>query len=133
MFSPDKIKVLVVDDLHPAFMEQMNPGIFEIFYQPQIEANQIADQLMDMDILVVRSKVKVNKSLCGKANKLKMIVRAGAGMDNIDLEWAKSEGIECINAAGSNRQAVGEQALDMLLSLQSNVNGAVCFRVALAE
>ena len=57
-----------------------------------------------------------------KAKNLKFIARAGSGLENIDVEFAKSENIECFNASEGNRQAVAEHSLGMILSLFNNLN-----------
>lgn len=118
----DKIRILVVDDLHPSFMEKLHPTAFEITYTPEIKSSQINAALLDKDALVVRSKAFIDRDICTGAEQLKLIARAGAGMDNIDLEWCREKGITVLHASGANSNAVGEQALGMLLNLMSNIS-----------
>jgi D-3-phosphoglycerate dehydrogenase len=73
------------------------------------------------DGVVIRSKIKITKDIIDKATKLKFIARAGAGMENIDVEYAVQKGIKCLHAPEGNRDAVAEQAIGMLLALFNNL------------
>jgi D-3-phosphoglycerate dehydrogenase len=73
------------------------------------------------DGIVIRSKIKITKEIIDKATNLKFIARAGAGLENIDVIYAQSKGILCLHAPEGNRDAVGEHALGMLLSLFNNL------------
>ncbi|PLX23712.1 MAG: hydroxyacid dehydrogenase, partial [Salinivirgaceae bacterium] len=82
------------------------------------ECLQIIDQY---DGIIIRSKFIIDDPFLEKATKLKFIGRVGAGMENIDVEAAEKRGIKCFNSPEGNRDAVGEQALGMLLALQNNL------------
>lgn len=116
-----RIKILIVDDLHPLFFENIGKQRFEIVYKPDIQADAVREALFDTDVLVVRSKVRVNSELCSGNPRLRLIARAGSGMDNLDTDWLEHSGIAFINTAGANRQAVAEHTLGMLLSLMSKI------------
>lgn len=73
------------------------------------------------DGVVIRSKIKITKEIIDTAVRLKFIARAGAGMENIDVEYAESKGIQCIHAPEGNRDAVAEHAVGMLLALFNNL------------
>ena len=64
----------------------------------------------DYQGVITRSKITFNKELLDKAKQLKFIGRVGAGMENIDVEYAEQKGIRCFNAPEGNRDAVGEHA-----------------------
>jgi len=119
-----KYKLLIIDDLHSCFFEQKGMDQFEIIYKPDIKPEEVQNALKNVDALIVRSKVKVDSEVCKFANKLRLVARAGAGMDNLDSEWLSSKGIVYINAAGANAQAVAEQTLGMLLNLLANISKA---------
>jgi D-3-phosphoglycerate dehydrogenase len=74
------------------------------------------------DGLAIRSKFQVDKAFIDRAQNLRFICRAGAGMDNIDEEYALDKGIKLINAPEGNMDAVGEHAIGLLLSLMNNIN-----------
>lgn len=76
------------------------------------------------DGVVIRSRFKIDKTFLDSAKNLKFIARVGAGLESIDVEYAEQLGIKLIAAPEGNRNAVGEQALGMLLSLFNNLNKA---------
>jgi D-3-phosphoglycerate dehydrogenase len=73
------------------------------------------------DGVVIRSKFTIDKSFLSKAFNLKFIARSGSGLENIDLDAAKSKGVRVFNSPEGNRNAVGEHALGMLLMLFNNL------------
>lgn len=81
-----------------------------------------ADDLIDIDVLLVRSITKVNKDLLSKANKLKFVGTATAGFDHIDTKALEEKGIAFSNAQGCNKISVGEYVLSSLLLLQQMFN-----------
>ncbi len=86
--------------------------------------DELVNLIPEYDCLVIRSKFKINAELIDKAIKLKCIARAGAGMENIDVDYAQQKGIVCVHAPEGNRDAVGEHAVAMLLNLFNNINRA---------
>ncbi|MCI5576423.1 MAG: 4-phosphoerythronate dehydrogenase [Succinivibrio sp.] len=76
-----------------------------------------ADDLVDVDVLIIRSITKVNEDLLSKANKLKFVGTATAGMDHIDTALLDKKGIAYSNAQGSNCESVGDYILSVLLVL----------------
>lgn len=122
--SIQKLNVLIVDDLHPAFFELISSDLFNITYLPRIQSADIGSALNDQDILILRSKVYVDADLCSLANRLKLVVRAGSGLDNLDTKWLSENDILFFNTAESNAQAVAEQTLGMLLNLMANIGKA---------
>jgi D-3-phosphoglycerate dehydrogenase / 2-oxoglutarate reductase len=114
--------ILIVDDLHPVFIEQTEALGYTCDYRPAIKLDEALAILPDYDGLVIRSKFQVDQAVLNAATKLRFIARAGAGMDNIDEEYARQKGIALLNAPEGNRDAVGEHAIGMLLSLMNNLN-----------
>ena len=117
----NKINILVIDDLHSCFMEQAGMQNFNITYLPGINPADVPLALTDKHVLIVRSKVNVNKELCIYANSLQLVARAGSGLDNLDIDWLDSKNINYISTPEANSQAVAEQTLGMLLSLLANI------------
>jgi len=115
------MKVLFIDSTNDALVEILQRNKFECSYQPNITEAEIINVISNYDGVVTRSKITFNKELIDKADKLKFIGRVGAGMENIDVEYAESKGITCLNAPEGNREAVGEHAVAMLLNLFNNL------------
>ncbi|WP_158825566.1 2-hydroxyacid dehydrogenase [Mucilaginibacter lacusdianchii] len=120
----DNSKLLIVDDLHPIFIEQTEALGYTCDYRPTIKLEEALTILPNYEGLVIRSKFQVDKAVLDTASNLRFIARAGAGMDNIDEAYAQQKGITLLNAPEGNRDAVGEHAIGMLLSLMNNFNRA---------
>jgi D-3-phosphoglycerate dehydrogenase len=117
-----KKSILIVDDIHPVFIEQAEALGYTCDYQPTIKADEAYGILNQYDGMVIRSKFQVDKQVIDIAPNLRFICRAGAGMDNIDEEYATAHNITLINAPEGNSDAVGEHAIGLLLSLMNNIN-----------
>ena len=117
-----KNNILIVDDIHPVFIEQAEAMGFNCNYQPAIKPAEAFAIIHEYVGLVIRSKFQVDKGVVDLATNLRIICRAGAGMDNIDEDYAVSKGIALINAPEGNSDAVGEHAIGLLLSLMNNIN-----------
>ena len=114
-------KILIVDDLHPVFKEEAARLGYQCDDHPDFSKAQTLAVIADYTGLVIRTKFQVDRDIIDAATGLKFIGRAGAGMDNVDEEYAASKGILCINAPEGNRDAVAEHAIGMLLALMNNL------------
>ena len=119
-----KNNILIVDDIHPIFMERAEAMGYHCDYRPTIKPDEALQIIGNYDGLVMRSKFKLNKQYIDAGVNLRFVCRAGAGMDNIDEAYAEEKGITLINAPEGNMDAVGEHAVGMLLSLMNNFNTA---------
>ncbi|MTI40139.1 phosphoglycerate dehydrogenase [Fulvivirga lutimaris] len=90
-------------------------------YKPNIKKEDVAQQLAGYDGVVVRSKVFIDKDLLKYADNLKFICRAGAGIDNLDVDYIESRGMKIINAPEGNRNALAEHTVGLLFSLLNNI------------
>ena len=115
-----KGKILIVDDLHPAFKENATAMGYLVDDRPDITRAETISIIGDYEGIAVRTKFLIDKALIDTATKLKFVARAGAGLDNIDEAYASQKQIQLLNAPEGNRDAVGEHALGMLLSLMNN-------------
>ncbi len=111
--------ILIIDEVHEIFLEKLNAH--KIIYVPNINLSDLPEQLSIATILVLRSKLILDKSWIDQAPKLKLVGRLGSGMDNIDEDYARKKGIVCLNAPEGNRNAVSEQTIATILSLLTNV------------
>lgn len=118
------MKILFADTVHPFLQEELakRNHICETAYtKTKAEILQI---IHEFDGIIIRSRFIIDKEFLEKAIKLKFIARAGSGLENIDVKFAESKGIKCLNAPEGNRQAVAEHAVGMLLGLFNHLNRA---------
>ena len=118
------MKILHLDANHPLLIEMLKEAGFqndENFTTPKSEIESIIHQY---DGIVIRSRFTLDKNFLNFCRNLKFIARVGAGLESIDCHYAESLGIKLIAAPEGNRNAVGEHALGMLLSLFNNLNKA---------
>ncbi len=118
------MKVLHLDTNHPLLIQQLSAAGFQNHEDYTSSKSEIEKKINLYDGLIIRSRFSIDASFLDKANNLKFIGRVGAGLENIDCDYALSKGIELIAAPEGNRNAVGEHALGMLLSLFNKLNKA---------
>ena len=119
-----KQKVLFVDTAHPKLIEDINELGFESVNIPEITREQLLEIIGEYVGIIIRSRILLDKEMLEKANNLRFIGRVGAGMENIDEEFARSKNIQCFNSPEGNRQAVAEHTLGMLLNLLHKLHTA---------
>ncbi|WP_224484008.1 2-hydroxyacid dehydrogenase [Robertkochia aurantiaca] len=115
------MKVLHLDTNHPLLIESLEKMGFtntEAYTQSREEVLKI---LHEYDGLVIRSRFPIDKTFLDAATRLKFIGRVGAGLENIDVAYARKKGVALYNAPEGNRNAVGEHALGMLLALMNKM------------
>lgn len=110
------MKVLFADSAHPSLNEILLSAGFSCDH-PTIDRKEALTILQHYDGVVIRSRFKFDREMLDAGKNLKFIARVGAGMENIDVDYAKSLGIACLNAPEGNRNAVAEHALAMILAL----------------
>ena len=115
--TPSKPKVLIIDDMHESIVPLLTENGFEPHYKPMVAAREVPELLAGYEVLFLRSKLPVTAEVLAKASALKVIGRAGAGLDLIDLEEVKKRNISLVHASEGNRDAVAEHAVGMLLCL----------------
>ncbi|MBT3547655.1 MAG: hydroxyacid dehydrogenase [Flavobacterium sp.] len=118
------MKILHLDTNHSTLLEQLYDAGFENHEDYTSSKTEIEKKVHDYDGIIIRSRFSIDQSFLEKAINLKFIGRVGAGLENIDIDYAYSRGIELIAAPEGNRNAVAEHALGMLLSLFNNLNNA---------
>lgn len=115
-----KGKILIVDDLHPAFKDAAIQMGYEVDDKPLITRAETLAIIKNYEGIAVRTKFLIDQELLGLADNLKFVARAGAGLDNIDEAYAEKRNIQLLNAPEGNSDAVGEHAVGLLLSLMNN-------------
>lgn len=119
-----EIKVLHIDSNHPTLWNQLEQFGFQNEADYTSTKEEIEAKIENYNGIVIRSRFKIDKAFIDKAKNLDFIARVGAGLESIDCDYATSKNIHLIAAPEGNRNAVGEQALGMLLSLFNNLNKA---------
>src|SRR5919205_620026 len=116
------MKILVAEPVAPAAVQllQAQPGWDIIVSNPK----EYAQHLATCDALVVRSAVKVNQDVLSKAPKLRVIGRAGVGVDNVDLSAATHAGVLVMNTPGGNAVSVAEHTIAFMLCLARGIPNA---------
>lgn len=118
------MKVLHLDTNHSTLLKQLYDAGFENHEDYTSSKTEIEKKVHDYDGIIIRSRFSIDQSFLEKAINLKFIGRVGAGLENIDIDYAYSRGIELIAAPEGNRNAVGEHSLGLLLSLFNKLNKA---------
>jgi len=118
------MKVLIVDSCHPVLKQKFEEAGFVCEYSKDITKDKALNIISQYDGLIIRSKFIIDKKFLDLAENLKFIGRVGAGLENIDVQYANEKGIKCFNSPEGNRDAVGEHAIGMLLSLFNNLYNA---------
>tara|TARA_B110000003_G_scaffold2694_1_gene2878 strand:+ start:17800 stop:18747 length:948 start_codon:yes stop_codon:yes gene_type:complete len=118
------VKILHVDTNHPLIIQELSKAGFENFQDYTSSKKEIEDKIHKFDGVIIRSRFSIDQSFLDKAGNLKFIGRVGAGLENIDCDYAKYKGVELIAAPEGNRNAVAEHTLGMLLSLFNKLNKA---------
>lgn len=117
------IKILVTDGMEKNAVNKLKAQGFEVeekFY----EREELKEKIQEIDVIVVRSATKIDKDIINQAlktNKLKLIIRAGVGLDNIDVLYAEKNGINVRNTAGASTNAVAELVLGQMLVLARQI------------
>ncbi|MDB0437957.1 D-2-hydroxyacid dehydrogenase [Clostridioides difficile] len=104
-------------------LRELDFNVIEEFYEKDV----LGDKLKDVDVLVVRSATKVTKDVIDKAlegKKLKLIVRGGVGLDNIDVKYAEANGIKVMNTPNASSISVAELTIGQLFVLARFINTA---------
>ncbi|MFA6414270.1 MAG: NAD(P)-dependent oxidoreductase, partial [Syntrophales bacterium] len=115
-------KVLVSDTLSMEGVEilQNTPGI-EVDVMTNLTPDELKGIIKDYDGLVIRSATKVTPEIIAAAENLKVVGRAGIGLDNVDVTAASKRGIVVMNTPGGNTITTGEHAIAMMLSLAREI------------
>jgi D-3-phosphoglycerate dehydrogenase/(S)-sulfolactate dehydrogenase len=117
-------RVLVSDDLSPEAVRILQAAALEVDVKVGLAPDQLEQIIGEYDGLAVRSATKVTGKLLEKARRLKVIGRAGVGVDNVDLAAATRRGVVVMNTPGGSSVTVAELALAMILGLSRHVAAA---------
>lgn len=115
-------KVLVSDSLSPEGLEilEKTPQL-EVVYKPGLSPADLLKEIADADGLIIRSSTKVTKEVMDAARKLRVVGRAGIGVDNVDTDAATQRGIAVMNTPGGNTTTTAEHAISLMFSLARHI------------
>jgi len=119
------MRLLICDPTAPQAIEAMRQAGIEVDVRDDITPQDLEAAIADYDAMVVRSRTKVRAPLIDKATNLKLIIRGGVGLDNIDVDYAQSKGIEVRNTPAASSNSVAELTIAYLFALVRQVPQAV--------
>jgi len=123
-FRIPTLKIVVADDLPPSAVDVLRAEGWNVDARTGRAPEQLASDVADAEAIVVRSATKVTAPLIQAAPKLRVIARAGTGVDNVDVPAASTRGIVVMNAPGANSISVAELAVALMLALARHVPAA---------
>ncbi len=118
-------KVLIADSISPRGVDELTrDGALEVAVKTGLSEKELVDLIPEFSALVVRSQTKVTANILNAATKLRVVGRAGVGVDNVDVEAATKRGVIVLNAPGGNTVSTAEHAFSLLLSVARKIPAA---------
>jgi D-3-phosphoglycerate dehydrogenase len=114
-------RVLIADALAESAVQMMKDAGLEVVIRDAEKDGPVEDQIKGFDCIVVRSATKVTKDVLQAADQLKLVVRAGVGLDNVDLDAAKELGVEVQNTPEAPTVSVAEMVFSLMFALARNI------------
>ena len=115
------MKVLICDATDPKALKLIAEAGIEVVNQPDITPEELLEIIPEYPCIVVRSRTKVTKEVLDAGTSLKSVVRAGVGLDNIDVAYAQEKGIKVLNTPSASTQSVAELTVAYLMALARNI------------
>jgi len=117
-------RVLVCDPIDPEGVKRLEKAGFIVDEKPTISSDELKKIVSNYDVLMVRSRTKVTKEIIAAGTRLRLVCRAGVGLDNIDLKAAEERGIKVFNTPEAPAEAVAELSVGLILSLARSISQA---------
>ena len=114
------MKILIADSFPVIYTDKIKSLVDKVLYEPKLKENELPDRIAGINILIVRSTI-VNAACIEKSDKLSLIIRAGAGVNNIDIQSANKKGIYVSNCPGKNSIAVAELAMGLICAIDRRI------------
>jgi len=117
----DRVQVLVCDSIHEEGIETLKRAGLEVSVEPTVSSEDLKKVVSKYDALIVRSRTKVTREIVDAGRRLKVIGRAGVGVDNIDVKAAEERGILVLNTPEAPAEAVAELTIGLMISLARQI------------
>jgi len=114
-------KIFIADKLSVKAKELLETRGFEVLFKPGLDEDGLVDNIPGCHAVLVRSGVRITKRVIDAANQLKAIGRAGTGVDNIDVAYATTRGIQVMNVPGGNSVTAAEHTIGLIFALLRNI------------
>ncbi|HEV2796619.1 MAG TPA: NAD(P)-dependent oxidoreductase, partial [Nocardioides sp.] len=121
--TQDRPVVLIAEELSPATIEALGPD-FEVRSCDGADRSELIPAIADVDAILVRSATKVDAEALAAASRLKVVARAGVGLDNVDVKAATQAGVMVVNAPTSNIVSAAELAVALMLAAARHISPA---------
>ena len=118
------MKILIADKVSPTCADVLRRSGLQAEHRPGLDTHELLRAVADADGLVVRSDTRVTEEVIAAAPRLRVVGRAGAGVDNIDVDAATRRGIVVMNAPGENTISAAEHTMSMILALARRIPAA---------
>lgn len=118
--EPERARILIVDPLHPAAVERLGER-FEVIVKRCSSETDLQTAIRDVDVLVMRSGVRLTGPAIAAADRLKLVARAGVGVDNIDVTAARSAGVRVFNVPAQSSGSVAEFTIGLVLAAMRRI------------
>lgn len=115
------MNILLIDVFSDKLIADLQTIATKVSYLPKATKSEILTILPEYEILILNSKIAINKEVIDISQNLQLVLRAGVGMDHFDEAYLAQKGIAAFNTAGANADSVAEQCMGMLLSLRHNI------------
>ena len=114
------MKVLITDKINEAAGKILE-GVAEVEFIPTLSEDELAEKIKDFDALMIRSQTKVTKKILEAGKNLKIVGRAGVGVDNVDIDAATQNGVIVVNSPDGNTNAAAEHTIALMLAMSRNI------------
>ncbi len=116
------VKILVCDPIDAEGVQKLRDKGFKVDIKPSIDKEEVEKIILEYDAIVVRSRTKVSREIIERGKRLKAIGRAGAGLDNIDLEAAEEKRVAVLNTPEALADSVAELTIGLILALARKIS-----------
>jgi D-3-phosphoglycerate dehydrogenase len=114
--NKENLQILITDPMNEYMLKILKEKGFKVAYNPDIQREELLKIIENYDVIVVRSRTKVDKNVIEKGKKLKIIARAGIGLDNIDTDEAENRGIKVVYAPGASTDSAVELTIGLMVA-----------------